>query len=308
MPDIITNTPPLAPYPAGLIPNAGLLGTTNSSQIADLQLAAQLGFGPNLPQIDGATPLTLSPIVPIVMHSPTMFDSVQFAHQTLKALVERHPKDISGIDFGYQLDTATTPVGHDGQEIHMPTNSKRTQVTPTFTWQELQGNLIWNFIMNWIKLTKHPDTQASLMAALNPSLPVSPFLMSAFTMTVLFIQFDSTMRPENIIDGFFVTNMFPTETGLGGWKRQIGQTAMPERQVAFTGLVQHNRNTKAVAQVIAQALGLHRVNYEFAVPAFANIDPIISDLGLSLEAQIDLGQTALDNGTGAFGSMDPFSG
>ena len=279
MADLIINSTPATAIP-GIIPNAGAIAATDSSFIADIQSGAQLGYGPNLPQIDGATPLTLSPVVAIVMHVPTLLAGIDHAPETLKALVERHAKEISGIDFGLTLEGSPTPVGQDGQEMHMPTNSKRTQVTPTFTWQELQGNLIWNFIKTWIELIKHPDTQASSLAATNLSQNMSPMLMSSFTMTVLFIQFDSTMHPENIVDAWFITNMWPQETGMFGAKRQIGHTEMPERQIAFHGVLQHNRNTKALGQVIASKLGLHKVNFDLATPVATTMDSNITDMGL----------------------------
>lgn len=283
----------------GLIFNAGQLGATDTSYLSDIVNGAQLGYGPNLPQIDGATPLVLSPIVAIVTHIPTMFQNVPYAAQILKALVERHAKEISGIDFGYQLESSTTPVGQDGQELHIPTNSKRTQVNPSFTWQELPGNLVWNFHKNWIEMIKQPDTQASSLTAINLGDPMLPMLMSYFSMDVLFIQFDSTFRPENIIDGFFVTNMWPTETGMFGAKRQIGRSETIERTIAYNGIIQHNRNTKTAAQIVANALGLHRTNYDFAVPIATAVDTNIQGMGLDYETQQNLASFAdLDTGAG----------
>jgi len=279
-----TTSPPFGSYPNGLITNAGQLGAVDTDSIADIQYGAQLGVGPNLPQIDGATPLIMAPTVAIVTHIPTMFANIQYAPQTLKALVERHAKEISGIDFGYQLEGSPTPVGQDGQELHMPTNAKRTPVTPTFTWQELQGNLVWNFHKNWIEMIKDPDTQASILSSTNLTTTMSPMLLSSFTMSVLFIQFDPTMRPENIIDAWFITNMWPQETGLIGAKRQIGRSEMPERQIAYYGVLQHNRNTKSVGKIIATTLGLHQANYDFAVPFATAIDANITDMGLQEES------------------------
>lgn len=288
--------------PNGLITNAGQIGATESSTIADIVNSAQLGYGPNLPQIDGATPLVMSPIVPIVTHIPTMFAGVTYAPDILKALVERHAKEISGIDFGYNLESTGTPVGNDGQELFMPTNSKRSQVEPTFTWQEITGNLVWNFMKNWIQMIKHPDTQASSLTAIDLGNPMSPMLMSFFSMDVLFIQFDPTFRPENIIDAFFVTNMFPTETGMFGAKKQIGRSDMIDRAIQFKGVLQHNRNTKTAGQIIADALGLHRSNYDFAVPITTAIDPNIQGMGLDYQTQENLATfTDLDSGSLATG-------
>lgn len=272
----------------GLITNAGQFGATDTSTVADLVNGAQLGYGPNLPLIDGSTPLVLSPIVPIVVHMPSMFNNIKYAGPILKALIERHPKEISGIDFGYQLESTSTPVGQDGQELHMPTNSKRTQVNPSFTWNEVNGNLVWNFIKTWIEMIKQPDTQASSLTAINLGDPMSPMLMSYFTMDILFIQFDMTFRPENIIDAFFITNMWPTETGMFGAKRQIGRSDMQDRQVSFNGVLQHNRNTKTAGQIIAEALGLHRSNYNFAVPVATAPDPNLQGMGLDYATQQNL--------------------
>jgi hypothetical protein len=285
-PDVNTTDQPYTAYADGLIQNAGLIGTTSESFVADIDFGAQLGYGPNLPNIDGATPLVMAPLVVIVTHIPTMFANVNNAAKTLKALVERHAKEVSGVDFGYQLEGSPTPVGQDGQEMHMPTNAKRTPVTPTFTWQELQGNLVWNFHKNWIEMIKSPDTQASMLSSLNLGTTMSPMLMSSFTMDILCIQFDPTMRPENIIDAWFVTNMWPQETGLIGAKRQIGHSETPERQIAYYGVLQHNRNTKAVGQIIATALGLHKANYDFAMPMEDTVDDNIVNMGLQSEATI----------------------
>ncbi len=261
--------------PAGLISNAGQIAATPADTIADLAYGAQLGFGPNLPQIDGSTPLIFAPVVPIVTHIPTFFTGIANAPEVLKALIERHAKDITGIDFGYQLEGSPTPVGQDGQELYMPTNSKRTPVTPTFTWNEINGNLVWNVIRSWIQMIKDPDTQASLLTALNTDVTMSPFLMSFFTMDILWIQFDMTFRPENIIDAWFTTNMWPQETGLFGAKRTIGHSEMQDRQIQFYGLLQHNANTKVAGQMVADALGMHKTNYNLAVPVATTVDPTV---------------------------------
>lgn len=299
--------------PAGLITNAGWIAATDDSTIADINYGAQLGYGPNLPNIDGATPLVLPPVVIIVTHIPTFFNNVHLAPQTIKALFERHAKEVTGIDFGYQLEGAPTPVGQDGQEMHMPTIAKRTAVTPTFTLQEIKGNLIWNLAKTWIEMIKQPDTQASSLAAINLTTPMSPMLMSSFTMDIACIQFDETMRPENIIDAWFVTNMWPQETGMFGAERRIGQSKIVERQIAFYGVLQHNRNTKVAGQIIANNLGLHKVNFDYAVPFYApggtagGIDSNLAGLGLDGATQDAITDiiSYLDTNTTFGGNADP---
>ena len=270
--------------PNSLIRNAGRVGGKENSTIANLPKGAQLGMGPHIPDIDVATPLVLSPVVPIMVHSPGMFRNVPNFDSILKALVERHAKEISGIDLNYTLEGSETPVGHDGQSIHMPTSSKREQITPTFTWQEITGNLVWNFIKNWITTIKHPDTQAANSSALpSGDQELSPQLLSHIAMDVLFIQFDTTLRPENIIDAYFVVGMWPQETGAAGYQRIINTSQVVERQVPFYGVIQNNENTRSVGRNIAEILQLHRIDFNFAKPATENIGSRLQDKGLQRE-------------------------
>lgn len=270
-----------------LITSAGALGVLSTDTVANLPSGAQLGIGVNLPQIDAATPLIMAPTVCIVTHAPTMFQQFSGFDQTLKALIERHAKEITGIEFGYTMEGQGTPAGHDGQEMMMPTNARRTQVTPTFTFQEVTGNLVWNFFRSWLLMIKNPDTQASQLSPITTG-TLAPQLFSAFTMDCLFIQFDPTMRPENIIDAWFICNMWPQETGLLGSKRTIGVSEMPDRTIPFYGIVQHNPNTKAVGVQIATALNLHEVNYQLAAPVETNIESQIQQMGIQQEQATDM--------------------
>jgi len=276
-----------------LIENAGYLGALSTDTVANLAgingtpIGTQLGLGVNLPNIDAATPLIMMPTVAIVTHAPTMFQNFPYFNETLKALIETHAREINGIDLEYNMEDAATPAGHDGQEMHMPTNSKRVAVNPTITLPEVSGNLVWNFIKTWMWMMKSPDTQASILSAVETG-TMSPQLFSYFSMDILFIQFDQTMRPENIIDGWFCCNMWPTGTGPFGAKRVIGQSEMPERQIPFHGILQHNPNTKAVAKIIAQGLALHTVNYNFSQPIAQSVDSSLAQMGIEQQALQDL--------------------
>jgi len=273
----------MAESTTAIIRDVGRIGSVPEASVANLSVGAQLGLGSHLAQLDAATPLTFSPIFPIVVHSPTMFKNIPYADDVMKALFEKHAKSISGIDFEYQLEGSPTPVGHDGQQLYMPTQSRRSPVSPQFTWQEVSGNLIWNFISTWIQNCRHPDTQASMVSAIESGEAVTPQLMSSFSADVLFIQFDSTMRPENIIDGFMVTSMWPQQTGMAGFARTPGEVTMPDRSVTFYGLLQHNTNTKRVAKQIAEVIGLHRVNYDVSTPVANQIANRLLNKGLQQE-------------------------
>lgn len=272
-----------APISNAIITQAGRIAADPGAPIANLNEGAQLGLGPHLPQLDAATPLALHPITPIVVHAPTMFQEIPYAISTLKALIERHAQTIDGVDVEYTLEAGQSPLGHDGQQINMPTQSRRTQVNPQFTWREGIGNLVWNFHREWIEMVRHPDTQSSQLAALSPGDDIPPQLLSTFTMDVLFLQYDSTLLPANLIDAYFITSMWPQGTGPAGYRRTPGEVQLPERSITYNGIIQHNRNTVRIGKRVAELLNLHRVDYYNGQPVSEGIPNELADQGIQKE-------------------------
>ena len=277
----------LASLSSSLLSNlGGVAAVTDADQVVNIAAGAQNGLGVNLVNIDSATPQVFLPTYGIVTRAPTMFYQFDGMVDILKALIEQHPKEVSGIDFNVTLETTDVTAGHDGQTLHVPTVSKRSAITPQFTWNEIVGNVVWNFHYNWIKMIRDPDTQFSLLSAINGGdTAIDPVLLSTFTMDVLWIQFDPTMQPQNIIDAYYSTCMFPTETSNFGWKRTISHGEVPERSIAYTGLIQHNYNTKVAGQIIADRLGLHRVNYNLATPVASDIPDELADMGIQAQQE-----------------------
>lgn len=93
-------------------------------------------------------------------------------------------------------------------------------------------------------------------------------------MSMLFIQPDPTGLPDRIVDAYVIVNMFPKDIGEIGFQRQLGTTEHKERTINFTGIVQHNNNTKELGIRTMQMLGLHRINYNNALPGLSgSVDP-----------------------------------
>lgn len=262
----------------------GAYGTPSKSYIANMQLGGQLGTGVKITTLDAASPLVFNPAVILVTHTPTMWNPFPEAREMLKSLIETHAKTVTGIDFGYHLETAQTPVGHDGQEMKVPTRTTRGQVNPTFTFNEVTGNLVWNLTRRWIFDIQHPDTNASLMPALSDD-DQKPFVMSSYSMSMMVIQFDPTMRPDNIIDAMFYTNMFPTETTDIGLERSHGTTKIMDRTIPFTGIVQHNERTREIGYILADALQMQKINFNNATPGATEVDKALSNVGLEKELE-----------------------
>lgn len=265
-----------------LLKQVANIASNPTATFNNLNVGAQLGLGPRLANIDGSTPITFSPVVPIITHVPTMFSKIDGMSELLKTLVERHTKAISGIDFGVELEDTTAFMLADGQEAKIPTKAKRTAIAPNMTFAEVKGNLVWNFFKTWIYMINNPDTHASSLAAVADDM--DPFVYSYFCMDVMFINFDETMLPGNIIDATFVTTMYPKLTGNIGAKREVSTIdGGIERSIDFNGILQHNTAVYNAAKSIAETLQLHKANFHYATPIATAIEANSQDMGLQAE-------------------------
>ncbi len=262
-----------------------------------VDIGFQNGAGVNFQTLDVATPCVYMPAVIVVMAVPLMYikedgQATPMAY-LIKDLIENHARQATGFDINYTLETQQAGIGNDGQEFQVPGKTKRSQPTPSFTFPELQGNLVINTIKKWIFDINHPDTNAACAQAIYPG----AWTMSAYSMSVLLIQYDQTMRPDKVIDGVYYTNMWPTGTGDFGYERVIGTTKHPERNISFTAIAQHNDATKALAVAVAEQLQLHKHNYNIAPTARDGIQKTISEFGYWTEHKnrTDWAQKAQDN-------------
>ena len=242
------------------------LGVSPTAQISNLARSGQLGTGIRFTKLDGATPAVFNPVVGVVLSAPSMWDRWPKLQEMLRAVMETHAKSITGIDFGYTLETQDTPVGHDGQTMKMPTRTTRSPVNPSATFQEYAGLPIYNLFRTWMFDIQHPDTNASILPAnISNESEIPAWFMSAYSMSMIFIQYDPTGLPDRIYDAAVITNMFPTEIGEIGFERTIGTTQLKERTINFSGIVCHNENSRALGVSVAKLLNLHKINYNYSM-------------------------------------------
>lgn len=253
-----------------LVEQATSLGLAPNALGANVARSGQLGIGIRPTQLDGATPAVLNPVVCIVLQTPQMWHPWPKLQEFCRALLETHAKSVTGIDFGYTVNTEEMVIGHDGQSMKVPTRTARGQVNPTFTFQEYTGNVVFNFFKMWMMHIQHPDTNMSLLGAnISDRSLIPAWTMSAYSASMLCIQYDPTGLPDRIIDACIITNMFPLETGDIGFERSINQTKIVERSINMSGIVQHHDNINELAYRVADVLQLHRINYQFALPGLA---------------------------------------
>lgn len=253
------------------------LGIAENTAVANMARSGQLGTGIRFPLLDGATPAVFPPAVGFVLQLPSMWDSYPARQDTLKALVETHGK-WSGIDVSYSLETGDSMQYRDGQSMKVPLKTTRSPVNPSFSFMELSGNPGWNLFRKWLFDISHPDTNMSVLSAVMTNRGDIPgWYMSAYSMTMLFVQPDPSGIPDRIMDAVIITNMFPTEIGELGIQRNIGTVETKERSISFTGLLQHNENTRLLGVAMMEEAKIHTINYDFAPAGLAgSVDPKVA--------------------------------
>ena len=274
----------LGQYYVGGDVSADITGVRQENVIPNVREGLQLGMGINAPVLDVATPCSFTPAVIVVTSVPAMYmedgSKPTVMAQLTKDLMESHAKSVSGIDFGYTLGVDTSAnVGMDSQMFGVPGKTTRNQPSPSFTFTELSGNLVFNWAKKWIWDINHPDTNVSMAQARFPG----AYTMSAYAASFMVIQFDPTMRPDRIIDAAHYVNVFPTGTGDISFERTIGTVKVPERSIPFHAIVQHNPYIKSLAIAIAKKLQLHVHNYDVTPPNILGVNGDIAGLGVDGE-------------------------
>lgn len=279
----------------------GLQGP-DSRKVADVSKGGLLGArGFHAGLLDTATPATFLPTVIVVLQMPRMYKNRPQFCRMIKTLLESHAETVSGIDFGYNMETDDTPAGHDGQQLQNPTNPRRTAVNPEFTIPELKGNVVWDGFRIWHHDVRHPDTHASMsmLAAPDGDEIPEPFEMSKYTMTMIALQYDETLRPENLMAAALYSNMFPQDPGgMIGFERQVGQTKVMRRQITFTGHVYHDDGVYLLGQAVAHKIALTNAKYNLkptdiipyntAADLVTGMSDQIADSGIEAEVNGDI--------------------
>jgi hypothetical protein len=267
-----------------ILEQAVALGMGENQIAANLTHGSNLGVGLREVSLDAATPLVFTPTVFVVMHTPSMYTNTGngIVGTTIKTLIETHAKSVSGIDVTYSLETSESPVGHDGQQQQVPTQSKRAAVNPSFTFTEVTGNLVWKLFVQWMTDIQDPDTNAS-MARFNDD--TLQFMSTTYSMAMMAIQFDPSGLAKNIIDAAFISNMFPTDPGGSlGLERNIATSKTMDRTVTFSGHIQHNKRTREMGVEIAGFLQDAKARYSGERGPYLNeVDQAIVESGIKKE-------------------------
>ena len=271
--------------------------------MTDLQYGGQNGFAPNLAEWVSNTHYVRRNLVCILIEAPKGFQLMKepnFWVNALKAMVEVHAKSIDGFSAGLEVDTsAETAVSGGGEMMQDFTNVTRARTNPSFSFVDMYGRPIQNFLHDWIiNLIGDPDSKIPAISTMEGVKP-KDLLADMYSATMLFFEPDPTHT--KVAKAWLTTNMYPKGTGEITGKRDLTAAGeLSELTIEFTGLSQSGLGVISFAQALLDKINITNAN-PFARPAFVQkLDSDVANSGAKestgyKEGAETLGKTSLRN-------------
>ena len=264
--------------------------------MSDMRLGGQNGYAPNLTQFVNSQAYVQRNLVALLIEAPVGFQYLPdpaFMVGALKALVELHPKSISGLARGLETDWVENAVSGGGEMQQDNTNITRARSVPSFTYIEKYGRPIQMFIEEWITmLLGDPDSKIAGVSTL-PGIRPTDLMADMSTCTILFYEADPTNQFIN--KAWLTCNSMPKATGDITGKRDL-TTAMEssELTVEWTGISQSSLGVRMFAQSLLDSINFTNANPNLA-PAFTSkLDPnVLAVPGGYAANAMSLGATAV---------------
>lgn len=275
---------------------SGAVTAGYTTQMVDIRRGGQQGFAPNLAEYASNQAYVQRNLVALLIEAPRGFKFLPdppFWVAALKSIIELHPKSISGMAAGLEVEFVENAVSGGGEMQQDFINVKRARTNPTFTWVDKTGRPIQTFFYEWItNLLADPDSKVANIATLGGARPTD--LLSDMTgATVLFFEPDPMHK--TIVKAWLTTNMMPKSTGDITGKRDLSaDMESGEFSVDFTGMSQSSLGVRLFAQTILDSINFTNANPNLA-PAFVNAisaDVVAANTGYAVGAAA-LGTSAI---------------
>lgn len=244
-----------------------ILGNRGYSQYSQVPMVDLRNGAQNGPMTDTGSYVSNSAyvrrsIIAILIEAPRGFqdlDSPDVYVETLKALVELHPKSIEGLQSTLTVEHVENAVGGGGEMQEDFSNVTRARSNPTFVWTEKYGKPISSFLRNWITgLIMDPITKFPTVISRGVRAPTD-LLPDYNGMTVLFFEPDPTHT--KVVESWLCTNMQPKSSGDITGRRDMTQAGESiDYSIEFTSLTQHGVGVHQFAQRILDGMNLNGMN------------------------------------------------
>ena len=254
-----------------------LKGTILGNQVAfakgrqapmvDPSMGGQFGAMPDLTTINSDAPQIKQHGLWILLDAPRGFadlDNPDKWRASLKALMEVHPKSISGFRSTLNAEYYQKPIGGTGENLHAPSDMKRDVSAPTWSWIELYGYAINTFLEGWmIELIMDPATKKPGVIARGKASPTD-MLPDYWGASGIFIEPDATGKYA--AKAYLSTGMGPKVGGESESGRDLNSPQEGvEYSVEFTATTQVGKGVLRLAQKLLdeiQYAGANSYNQE----------------------------------------------
>ncbi|QDB71366.1 baseplate wedge protein [Serratia phage Moabite] len=218
--------------------------------VTNLPNSGMMGYAPDFRYYHGAADYTRRPVIPFLLECPAaMLDTDDPAkwQAALKALIELHPRSISGLDQSLDVEYVENPFGGSGEMMQSLAKVRRARSVPQFEWVEKIGRPVLNFWQRYIiYFLGNPESNVPGIIAKGNITPGTSYPdYTAFT--VLFVEPDASQRYCQ--EAWLVTNMMPMQGPRNEGSRDI--TATPEsvtHSITFTGIQQVGDGVRKLGQ------------------------------------------------------------
>lgn len=253
-------------------------GKNAQARMLDPRYGGQSGYAPVLGEWVSSAMQRRMHLIPILLQYPRAFDLLPDSARwigTLKAIVERHPLTIEGLNGSLTVNTTPNPVGGGGQNMHEFTNVMEEESNVVMTWNERYGAPISRFWRRYITtLMMDPHSKFPNLATITGARNIEDLLPDMYSFSMLFIE--PNPLHNQVQNAWVVANMFPQSSGeiIGSMDKQSDLNTMP-LNITFGGLAQYGDGPAMFAKQI-----LDTIDITNAAPTSrkAFIDEIQSDI------------------------------
>jgi hypothetical protein len=230
--------------------------------MVDLQYGGQNGYAPNLAEWVSQTRYVRRNLVCLLLEAPRGFQLLpdpQFWVSALKSMVEVHAQSIDGFNSGLEVAVEETAVSGGGEMQEDFSNITRARSNPAFTFKDMYGRPIQNFLHDWIiYLIGDPDSKVPMISTLSGTKP-GDLLGDIYSATMLFFEPDPTHT--KVAKAWLTTNMYPKKTGDINGKRDLTSPGeLSDLSIDFTGITQTGMGVMALAQALFSRVNLNNAN------------------------------------------------
>lgn len=229
--------------------------------VVDLKNGAQMGPMTDFTGYVSNAAYVRRNLIAVLIEAPRGFQDMSDPTlwvETLKSLVELHPKSIEGLQGTITAEFVENAAGGAGEMQEDVSNVTQARSNPTFVWTEKYGKPINKFLSQWIRMLMM-DPITKFAGIVSTGVAPADLLPDYSGMTVLFIEPDPTHT--RVQEAYLCTNMHPKTAGEVTGRRDITQGGESiDYSVEFTALTQHGAGVQTFAQNILDSMNLNGMN------------------------------------------------